>query len=127
MNRTHTIRPAVSGNIATGGSRGRARRATAALSAVERAALVAILALLVIGVWVTSARPTTQVHTQRVLTAPGDTLWTLASRYPVAGMTTQEEADLIGALNGIGGGASVPTQHAVVVPSTASEAAVALR
>lgn len=98
------------------------RRAT---THAERIALIVILGLLLLGAWVTATPPVSRVATRRVLTVPGDTLWTIASSYPVPGLSTQQDVELIAHLNHIGT-AVVPTGHVLVVPSPPMNA-VALR
>jgi len=75
------------------------RRRPSRVTHAERLALLVILALLLVGAWVTAAPPSTTMQTRYVLAAPGDTLWALASEHPAPGLTTQQNADMIARLN----------------------------
>lgn len=67
----------------------------------EIVALVAIVISLIVGTIVTSAGTDTPTETtRRVFVEQGDTPWTIATRHPVAGQTTERTARQIAELNG---------------------------
>lgn len=98
-----------------------ALRATPGLTALEVAALIVILALLIIGVVLTSGHTPSQTHTSRVFVEKGDTPWTIATQHPVFGQSTEQTAEQIAEINGLSGSV-VPAGTAIVIP--ASERAV---
>lgn len=111
-----------------GPSQGSSRRRSGVHTpaAIEIGVLIAIATLLIAGAVATAGPGAAHVRTQRVMTAPGDTLWTLASNHPIAGMTTQQEADMIARMNAMGAAAVAPG-HTLLVPADSSSSALAMR
>lgn len=75
-----------------------------AVAWAETAGLVVVVVLLILGVIATSGRFPASVTSARIVVEKGQTLWTIAGQHPVAGLTTEQTAQLIGELNGIRSG-----------------------
>jgi Tfp pilus assembly protein FimV len=65
------------------------------LSGIEIAILAAVALLLVVGIFSASPHATATGPTQTVQVRPGDTLWSIATLYPVAGLSTAQTAEKI--------------------------------
>ena len=87
------------------------------VTVLEIATLIAIVVLLVVGVVVTSGRVHAQGPTTRIFVDSGDTAWTIASRHPVPGQTTQQTAEQIAQLNSLDT-AGLPAKTAIEIPVT---------
>jgi LysM repeat protein len=64
--------------------------------------IVLVLGAVVLGACFAGTARTTNVSTATVMVRPGDTLWDLASRADIPGMTTAEAVDVIADINGLG-------------------------
>jgi hypothetical protein len=82
----------------------RSERPASVRPLLEILALVAIVALLIAGVILTSGRVSAQVPTSRVFVDRGETLWAIAVQHPIAGQTTEQTAQSIADLNGVQSG-----------------------
>jgi len=94
--------------------------ASASVAIAESFGLVLVIALIVLSLFVTAAHVAAPSASARVRVEAGQTLWTIAADHPVAGLTTEQTADLIAQLNhvdsqGLCAGATlrVPVQPAV--------------
>ena len=67
----------------------------------EIAALILITVALIAATMITSGAAHSSVPSERVRVEAGQTLWTLASQHPVAGVSTEQAAQLIAGLNHI--------------------------
>ncbi|TLM98353.1 MAG: LysM peptidoglycan-binding domain-containing protein, partial [Actinobacteria bacterium] len=107
----------------------RARRGSrpTGLSALERAAVAAVVAGLAVAVWIAAA-PTgaTPDATSTVRVDSGDTLWMIAESHPAPGLTTAENVELIISLNGLRGSALAAGAH-LKVAADAPKRALAMR
>lgn len=83
--------------------RERCRAREAGLNVTEAALLLFVLVLLVAAVILGSSRGTTPTDTMAVEIQPGDTLWSLASSHPIAGLSTGEMVHMISEVNGLEG------------------------
>jgi hypothetical protein len=94
----------------------------------EIVALVAIVISLIVGTIATSAGSDTQTETtMRVFVEQGDTPWTIASRHPVDGQTTEQTARQIAELNGAASG-GISAGTTIEVPAAApTQSTVAYR
>ena len=93
--------------------------------AAEVAALVIITAALIAGPIVTRSHAQS-FETASVLTSTGDTLWTIANRYPVPGLSTAESVEVISRLNGIES-SSLSVGASILVPRESENLAVAMK
>lgn len=102
---------------------GRAHRLTrtewAILSVTAAVLLMTALAPL-------AGRPHARVKTETVRISRGDTLWSIASAHPVAGLDTAATVDLIAELNDLDGFALV-AGDTVLVPSDAESGNITMR
>ena len=109
------------------GHRSTAVAKTSGSTVLEMATLIAIVVLLIVGVIVTSGRSHAQNPTSRVFVESGDTAWTIASRHPIPGQTTQQTAEQIAQINGLAS-TSLPARSAIKIPGTGqTESALACR
>ena len=92
---------------------------------LETVALVAIAVLLISAPFISRANAR-HFETGTVLTAPGDTLWTIASKHPIPGLPTAQAVDVIAKLNALEG-ARLPAGTVLQVPSAPQNAAFAMR
>ena len=98
----------------------------AALSVFEVLILAALVALLLAGVTLTGHPAGYQVRSTSVRVESGQTLWDLAESHPVAGMSTDQTAELIARLNNVGSRGLVA--HTVVrVPAATPSESLASR
>ncbi len=119
----NVISPAVSGRIRCTGRTDRERR----LSRLEWAILaLTALALAAAALSAAPSSPTSGLPTTTVRVRSGDTLWSIASEHPVAGLETARTADLIAEMNNFEG-AALREGSAILVPVDASRDAVAMR
>jgi hypothetical protein len=87
-------------------ARTRTRQARSGHTALEIAALVVIVVLLIVGIFATAAPRARHdgYSTSQVLVERGQSLWTIAASHPVEGQTTEQTAELIADLNGFDNG-----------------------
>lgn len=98
-----------------------ARAAEAKLTRLEFAIVILVMLVLVAAVLVSGDRSGATFDTVKVTVLPGDTLWSLAERYPIEGRSTAQTVDLLADINELDG----PAIHAGValsVPAPASGA-----
>jgi hypothetical protein len=81
----------------------------------EIVAVVLIALALIAATLITSARVSVGGPNARVRIERGQTLWSVASQHPVAGLTTEQTADAIARLNGLEGKA-LPIGATIRVP-----------
>jgi hypothetical protein len=96
------------------------------LSPVEIAALLIIAVLLVAGLLISRTVAPADVQTKALRIEQGDTLWTIASAHPVAGLTTAQTADLIARCNRLESGA-IAVGAILEVPAHAESGSLASR
>jgi LysM repeat protein len=77
--------------------------------------IVLVLGAAVLGACFAGTAHTTNGSTATVMVRPGDTLWNLAARADIPGMTTAEAVDVIADLNGLGS-ATLVTGTSLRVP-----------
>jgi len=94
---------------------------------VECAALIVIAVLLIGGVMLTSNPPDVHTSVLRISVGSGDTLWSIAKRHPVRGLTTSQTADLIARTNGTRVGRLEPGSSVLVPVEAPRSLAVACR
>jgi len=113
---------------AQSGTRRRAHGAGPRLTAwAEIAALLFIAGALVLATVVTSGRAAANVPSEQVRVESGQTLWTLAAQHPIAGLTTEQTAELIANTNRLGVG-KVTAGSTIKIPAHAERSlAVACR
>ena len=100
---------------------------TRRLTRVEWAILsVTAAVLLLTAVAPLAGRARATVSTETVLISSGDTLWSIASAHPVAGLDTAGTVDLIAELNHLDGFTLV-AGDTVLVPATASNGSITMR
>jgi hypothetical protein len=75
-----------------------------AIAVAEIAALVLITVALIAATIMTSNHTRASVSSERVRVERGQTLWQLAVEHPVAGLTTEQTAQLISSVNHIADG-----------------------
>ena len=113
-------------NLAAAVPQGRRQARRTRLSAPEILVLAILLALLLAGAMVSRRPDGHDVRSTSVRVESGQTLWNLAESHPVAGMSTDQTAELIAGLNDLGGRGLVA--HTIVrVPATTPSDAVASR
>lgn len=121
MNVTTMRTSAPTSRGATRAERRRANRRSSGVTALEVIALVAIVILLIAGLFLSSGATTQRSGaTSQVFVEHGETLWAIAASHPVDGQTTEQTAELIADLNGVKGG-HVSAQTTLVVPSQFSD------
>jgi len=92
---------------------------------LEVGALAVITALLVAGPLM-ARQAAVDFETSSILTAQGDTLWTIARAHPVPGLTTAQSVEVIATLNDLET-ANIPAGVSVQVPDSDTGIAFALR
>jgi len=80
------------------------RRHSRTVAWAEIVALVLIAIALVAATVITAQHASASVPSQRIRVESGQTLWTLAAQHPVAGLSTEQTADLIASSNHISDG-----------------------
>lgn len=96
-----------------------------AVTGVELAIVAVIAGIVIAGaMWPRTSGPR-DVFTAPVRIEAGQTLWTLAQEYPVAGLTTEQTADLIASVNAIDG--PLRAGSVVRVPAQRNAPSVAMR
>lgn len=99
---------------------------TMALSATECGLVALVVCVLLVAAFVsTSVRPDV-MRTTTVRVDSGDSLWEIAARFPVDGLTTGETVDLIVELNDLKS-VQVPAGSSLRVPAGPASDAVAMR
>jgi len=96
------------------------------LSFAEKAALIALGAALIAVTLSAGSSDLPRVSTMTVRVESGDTLWHLAKRHPVEGLTTEQTVELIVQHNQLTG-ATVQAGAQISVPARTSEIATAQR
>ena len=96
------------------------------LSLAEKAALIALGAVLIAVTLGAGSADVPKVSTMTVRVESGDTLWQLAKRHPVQGLTTEQTVELIVEHNQLAG-ATVQAGAQISVPARASATATAQR
>jgi nucleoid-associated protein YgaU len=86
-------------NTASRNSSGRSRSRKNALSAIECAILSLLAATLLVCALASGFKAPMQGSTERVRVERGDTLWAIAGKHAVDGLSTEQTADLIARLN----------------------------
>lgn len=94
------VRPVVTGGACASAARRCNHRSGPRTGIHVETMILVVLVLLLLGGLMTSRRPAApDIPTMRVRAEAGETLWTLASAYPVQGLSTDETAELIGRMN----------------------------
>lgn len=84
-------------------------------------AVIALVLLVLIIAAVLSSRPAeVEIRTQKVMVSSGDTLWDLAERHPVPGLSTQQTVRLLSKLNGLQD-SRISAGVSIEVPAAAAE------
>jgi len=106
---------------------GRLARPVVLPSGVFEIAVLALIALLLVVATFSTSGPRTQPPTlSRVEVQRGDTLWAIAAKHPVKGMTTAQVIDLLAETNDLQGGQIRP-EETILVPTTALDHRLASR
>lgn len=96
------------------------------LSFAEKAALIVLGVVLIAVTLGVGSSDAPEVPTMTVRVESGDTLWQLAQRHPVEGLTTEQTVELIVQHNQLDG-ATVQAGAQIAVPARTSEVATAQR
>lgn len=104
----------------------RSRTAVRTLSIAEGGLLVLVLGVLLCAAFLSASPKPADLRTTTVQVGAGDSLWKMAQRYPVDGLTTGETVDLIAELNQLDN-ATIAAGTSLKVPASAESNSVAMR
>ncbi len=93
---------------------------------IELVVLLAIAVMLVLGALLTSGTHGSAPSLLSEKVKPGDSLWAIAARHPVDGLSTSQGVELLTSLNHLEGGSVLPGQT-LLVPAEHSDERLASR
>lgn len=105
---------------------GRCRTRLSTLSPIEAGLLVLVIGTLLAAAALSATPRPTELTTTTVRVGAGESLWELAQRHPVRGMSTGQTVDLLAEINELEG-AAIAEGAVLKVPASRGSSAVAMR